>query len=110
MEIITKKGESMQDGVAIQIEDWSDVYPNLHAGSDTLAAYPVVANQVGMSKFEQEAYRPGVSKMRVTYQFPNAESCEAAFSRLTGGEKKLSDYKRYAAHDSKPYLGNVELD
>ena len=109
MKVITR-GFSKHGGVKMQIEDWSEDYPKSFGKSATLAAYPTVKSQDGMPRFVQRVYRPGFDKMRITYQFPDAASCEAAFRHLNEGTRKFSDYRRYAEFDSAKFLTNVGLN
>lgn len=77
----------MPDGTAIQIEDWSDVYPDIYPQASTLAAYPV-------SKWSiSGAFAPKAGeKFRAGFDFPDCRICEQAFEELSSGMKTLVDF------------------
>jgi|GEM_PF-2033286 len=108
MEVIAR-GTTKRGGVKIQVEDWSENYPKIFKREATLAAYPLVVNQTGMPRNMQCAYRPGFDKMRIVYQFPDAETCDAAFRHLCEGTGEFSDYEQFLDDEYVQRLGNVEL-
>lgn len=80
----------MPDGTAIQIEDWSGVYPDIFPQDSTLAAYPV-------SKWSVPgAFAPKAGeKFRAGFDFPDYRTCEQAFEALSSGAKILADFVEY---------------
>ena len=78
---------SMPDGTAIQIEDWSEVYPDIYPQASTLAAYPISKWSIpGM--FAPKAGE----QFRAGFDFPDCCACAQAFEDLTSGEKTLADF------------------
>lgn len=83
---VCRKGV-MPDGTAIQIEDWSDVYPDIYPQNNTLAAYPI-------SKWSiPGAFAPKAGEQfRAGFDFPDCRACAKAFEDLTSGTKTLADF------------------
>ena len=74
----------------IQIEDWSEDYPNTFLPDNTLAAYPV-------SKVDTDSPfgpRRG-SKFRCEFHFPNGKRAKEAFYALATANAELTDYLSY---------------
>lgn len=78
---------SMPDGTAIQIEDWSEVYPDIYPQDSTLAAYPI-------SKWSiPGAFAPKAGEQfRAGFDFPDCRACKKAFEELSSGKKTLADF------------------
>lgn len=82
----TIKEGKMPNGVAIQIEDWSEIY-SFYPEASTLAAYPT------SKKSHPGAYSPKGNEMfRADFNFPSAEETVLAFEQLVAGDKTLSDF------------------
>lgn len=75
------------DGTAIQIEDWSEVYPDIYPQASTLAAYPVSKWSIPGS-FAPKAGE----QFRAGFDFPDCHACAQAFEDLTAGAKTLADF------------------
>lgn len=77
----------MPDGTAIQIEDWSGVYPDIYLQASTLAAYPV-------SKWSiPGAFAPKAGEQfRAGFDFRDCRVCAQAFEDLSSGAKTLADF------------------
>ena len=78
---------AMPDGTAVQIEDWSEVYPNIYPQASTLAAYPI-------SKWSiPGAFAPKAGEQfRAGFDFPDCRACAKAFEDLCAGTKTLADF------------------
>lgn len=77
---VLKKSET-PEGVAIQVEDWSETY-SFHEFADTIAAYPVAKYSDSYSAFSPKA---GV-KFRASFSVKNAFE---VFRELETGEISL---------------------
>ena len=78
---------AMPDGTVVQIEDWSEVYPNIYPQASMLAAYPV-------SKWSiSGAFAPKAGEQfRAGFDFHDCHACAQAFEDLTTGAKTLADF------------------
>ena len=72
----------MPDDTAIQLEDWSDVYPDNPELAWVIGAYP---NSVSFG-------RKGRT-FRLTISFDTDSEAVGAFEALNRGEKTLADYR-----------------
>jgi len=87
MKVVIK--DKMPDGTDIQIEDWSENYPNVHKFGDLVVAYPI-------SKYItlDEHIRQG-ERFRCELNFKTHEQALEAFENLKNGTKTLLDYDLY---------------
>lgn len=87
MKVLTK-GITL-NGVAIQIEEWSEDYSFMPYGN-TIAAYP-------KSKTSHEgSYSPKANeKYRFAFNFNSYEETQNAYKALVNGNKDISDYKSF---------------
>lgn len=76
---VLKKSKTL-NGIDIQIEDWSENYPELCSYADTIAAYP--------PKIENPK-----DGFRLELRFNREDEALEAFKSLESGEKKLRDYQ-----------------
>ena len=91
MKIIeTRKITSKVDGeYLLQMEDWSEDYPSLHAYADQLAAYPVAKDSV-FNRYS--TYPKRGEKFRLGMKFTNTMQAEKAMNALEDGTKTLKDF------------------
>lgn len=83
---ILEKG-IMKDGTQIQLEDWSEEYPNLKG--KTLAAYPIAKRSL------EGSFAPKEGKtFRCCFTFREAVAKEV-FEKLKEGKEELIDYKEF---------------
>lgn len=74
-------------GVIVQIEDWSENYPEVYKPCTTIVAYPVSLYTI------EGSFAPKAGeKFRAQFDFSNWEETREAFDLLVSGEKKLVDY------------------
>lgn len=102
MKIITKGVTA--DGVAIQIEDWSEDYPSVHEYGDQLAAYPVSKHSVphfyGQIGAFLRDYPKSGERFRLGMHFGSFCEAKQAYEDLTSGKTQLSDY--VSRYDTTP--------
>ncbi|MBP2015735.1 hypothetical protein [Anaerococcus degeneri] len=67
-------------GIDIQIEDWSENFPEVYGYSDTLAAFPKTITNPD-------------NQVRLEIQFKSYEEAKEAMKALEAGEKELRDYR-----------------
>lgn len=76
----------MQNGTAIQIEEWKEDYSFMSYGS-TLASYPKSKQTLDGS------FSPNRNeKFRFSLDFNNHEEAKEAYNKLLNGEMQLNDY------------------
>lgn len=89
----------------IQIEDWSDAYPETFLPENVLAAYPI-------SKMDTDSpFGPRRGReFRCEFCFPNARRAKEAFTSLIDGESELTDYLSYISKsDYAPCVTGKEV-
>lgn len=92
---VLEKGVIANSNVRIQIEDWSENYPNQHGFADTVVAYPKSKkDRVKMleNSVKKHRYPRFDEEFRCEFLFDSADSAKDAFSKLVHGQKTLSDY------------------
>ena len=88
--IETKNITSKVDGeYLLQMEDWSEDYPSLHAYADQLAAYPVAKGSVYKGHY---SYPRRGEKFRLGMKFTNTIQAKNAMNALEDGTKTLKDF------------------
>lgn len=91
---VLKKSKTLS-GIDIQIEDWSENYPELCSYADTIAAYP--------PKIENPK-----DGFRLLLRFNGEDEALEALKSLESGEKKLRDYQKeflnYYYEPAKTYM------
>ena len=66
--------------IDIQIEDWSENFPEVYEYGDTLAAFPKTITNPD-------------NQVRLEIQFKSHEEAKEALKALEAGEKELRDYR-----------------
>lgn len=98
---ILAKG-TMPDKTRIQIEDWSEDIPSLHAKNDVVAAYPIAKQSATRSEYVGISGMPSVWEypqryrtFRLALRFPSSVDAETAYNNLLNGNAVLLDYADY---------------
>lgn len=86
--IVTTKNNGTFD---IQIEDWSNDYPDLFMPDSLLVAYPVAKVSSGSSYFAPKLGE----KFRCEFYMPDRDRAMLAFNALINGTAELDDYLKY---------------
>lgn len=96
---IVEKGNT-PDGMRIQIENWSDLYPETYNKNDTIGFYPMAVNDIyteGRPDFPP--YPKRGQTFRSSLRFDNEDETKKAFDLLQSGEKTYMDYlDKYSNH------------
>lgn len=76
----------------VQLEDWSQDYPDTFMPGNVLAAYPIAKeDSVHPTPFAPKRNE----KFRCAFWFPNGDRAMEAYKKLLGGEAELVDYISY---------------
>ena len=96
---VVKKGVT-STGIDIQIEDWSDVYPNLFKKNATVGFYPKAVNDIYNEDYPHWAPYPKRGEVfRASLNFDTEEEAREAFNAMRSGEKTYMDYlDNYSSH------------
>ena len=89
---VIEKGTT-PNGISIQIENWHDIYPNLHIENDTIGFYPKAINDVyNETNPHFPAYPKRNETFRAALKFKTAEETRNAFELLKSGKKTYMHY------------------
>ena len=88
----------------VQLEDWSEDYPSIHAPADQLAAYPVAKADVFK---EWNTYPRRGEKFRLGIHFSSEKKARKAMEALEDGTKTLKDFSD--KFDTTPNLNREQL-
>lgn len=89
---IIKKGIT-PSGVNIQIENWQDLYPNLHTENDTIGFYPKAMNDIYRDDYPHwPPYPKRNETFRAALKFDNEKEAKKVFDLLQSGEKTYMHY------------------
>lgn len=92
MRVVNKAIATTENNVVfnIQIEDWSDAYPETFLPENVLAAYPI-------SKMDTDSpFGPRCGReFRCEFCFPNGKRAKEAFYALATANAELTDYLSY---------------
>ncbi|MDF2880216.1 MAG: hypothetical protein K0R54_773 [Clostridiaceae bacterium] len=87
-----EKSIKKNGGVRVQLEDWSDDYPNVHAYADVVGTYPISKKSLFKGGLE---YPKLNQSFRCALKFPSTEEARDAFNKLVNGETNILDYVTY---------------
>jgi len=87
--------DKMPNGMAIQIEDWSDVYPTIY-DTITIAAYPIAKNS---SKYRW--IESGRLFRLALWNFKSDEQVVEIYDKLKSGELNLKDLAYHFSNGKK---------
>lgn len=93
MKVIERRNiTSKVDGeYLLQMEDWSEDYPSVHAYADQLAAYPIAKGSVYKGYYNYAYPRRG-EKFRLGMKFASTVQAQKAMNALEDGTKTLKDF------------------
>ena len=104
MKVIERRNiTSKVDGeYLLQMEDWSEDYPSVHAYADQLAAYPIAKGSVykGNYSYPREKFRLGM-------KFTSTAQAQKAMNALEDGTKTLKDFVN--TFDTTPNLTRKQI-
>lgn len=86
-ETITTAGNGTFD---IQLEDWSEDYPDTFMPGNVIAAYPISKVDIGTPFGPRRG-----QKFRCGFWLPDGNRAQEAFSKLVAGSAELTDYATY---------------
>ena len=97
MKVIERRNiTSKVDGeYLLQMEDWSEDYPSVHAYADQLAAYPIAKGSVYKGYYNYAYPRRG-EKFRLGMKFTSTVQAQKAMNEDTQG------FCQYLRHDAEP--------
>lgn len=92
MMFVIEKGIT-PDGISIQIEDWSESYPNTYKKNATIGFYPVAVHDIIREDYPHwTPYPKRGARFRADLEFDSEAEAKAAFESLKSGEKTYMDY------------------
>jgi hypothetical protein len=81
------------DGMKLQIEDWSEDYPNIYKKSATIGFYPMCKTSIHREdKPHFPAYPERNKTFRASLNFNNETEAKEAFLLMCGGSKNFLAY------------------
>ena len=104
MKVIERRNiTSKVDGeYLLQMEDWSEDYPSVHAYADQLAAYPIAKGSVYKGNY---SYPRRGEKFRM--KFTSTAQAQKAMNALEDGTKTLKDFVN--TFDTTPNLTRKQI-
>ncbi len=86
----------MLDGTKIQVEDWSEEYPNVFKKATSIGFYPMCKTSINRDdKLHFPPYPERGRTFRSSFKFENSTETMDAFLAMLTGEKNYLDYMDY---------------
>ena len=106
MKVIERRNiTSKVDGeYLLQMEDWSEDYPSVHAYADQLAAYPIAKGSVYKGHY---SYPRRGEKFRLGIKSTSTAQAQKAMNALEDGTKTLKDFVN--TFDTTPNLTRKQI-
>lgn len=106
MKVIERRNiTSKVDGeYLLQMEDWSEDYPSVHAYADQLAAYPIAKGSVYKGNY---SYPRRGEKFHLGMKFTSTAQAQKAMNALEDGTKTLKDFVN--TFDTTPNLTRKQI-